>query len=91
LTAIAIIINKSRDVRSIRVYGPLLGQKISGNLVTRYPNMVMAGKVHLVNWSILFPPVSKLDPVKFLWDLWNRSNDWPTYDDYQFTIVNKYD
>lgn len=34
------------------------------NSVSRYPYMVLAGEVHLVDWPILLSPVGELDPAQ---------------------------
>ena len=51
---------------TIRVYGSLLGEQVSRNVVSRDPDMVGAGQVHLIYRAMLFMPVGKLDPAKLL-------------------------
>lgn len=47
-----------------------------GNLLRRYPDMVGAGQVDLVDRAIFLAPVCEFDKSVLLWHIRYRPDDW---------------
>lgn len=60
MTAVAVVISKRWDEWPFRVVLCSFAQNVLCNSVAGDPNMVLAGKVDLINWSIFLSPLMEL-------------------------------
>lgn len=51
-----------------------------GNAISRYPDVVGASEVALIDGSIFLPPVCELDPTQVFRHLRDTANDGPPYE-----------
>lgn len=76
MTAVTVVGLQRWNERTLGVVGSALAEDFLGNTVSRNPDMVMAGKVDLIDRTILLAPFVELEETVLVWYVWYTAENW---------------